>query len=317
MVSLEALEAFKKSGLYDPISDPDGKKALTQFMNAQNAGKIDSKGMPVQAEGLNFGERPKTPTITDEGMGDFYAAGSEKQELTAGPVAGFTESGALDVPYGNDLNQSNVQITDPTEPGLVNVTVPESNVQKNENIFVNENVQPEYVHDETFGNASQQAGFGTRGSTPFEQYGGGNKDAGNSIDNQAQEAVNNAKKEVDITFKQDKPTTLFGMAAEGLDKSGFTDWSKEKMGQSFGYGMGQFGDIGKGQSFGQNIMSGLKGGAGMMGAAMSVPGSMLSGALGGLGSGLYAAGSALSGQQQPRYGQGQQRFPQTQYSNFG
>lgn len=347
--------ALKFNKVYNPDDRASAAQIMTDFRNHEAAGGIDAQGNVIdipaetqsalseqQSEGLNLGERPTTPVLNQAGlnaMNTFESGGSENQLLTAGPVAGSTVTGALDMPYGNDLSQSKVQITDPTEPGLVNVTVPEETESQ-------ENVAPQYVHDESFNPAAKMGESQTIAGDQLSGMVGTNapsmsspaKDT-QSIDGQAQEAVNNAKKEVDITFKQDKPTTLFGMAAEGLDKSGFTDWSKEKMGQSFDYGMGQFGNMslqdnqpmwnkGTGEERGSinwggvgdlagDAWSGIKGGAGMMGAAMGGVGGMLSGALGALGSGLHAAGSAMSGQQQPRYGQGQQRFPQTQYSNFG
>ena len=46
-ITKEALDAFKQSALYDPVAG----SALTQFLNARNAGKIDgSSGLPVQPD---------------------------------------------------------------------------------------------------------------------------------------------------------------------------------------------------------------------------------------------------------------------------
>jgi len=46
-ITKEALDVFKQSALYDP----DAGSALSQFLNAKNAGKIDgSSGLPVQPD---------------------------------------------------------------------------------------------------------------------------------------------------------------------------------------------------------------------------------------------------------------------------
>tara|TARA_R110002020_G_scaffold246009_2_gene459734 strand:+ start:7638 stop:8588 length:951 start_codon:yes stop_codon:yes gene_type:complete len=303
MVSLEALEAFKQSGLYDPTDDPDGSKALTQFMNAQNAGKIDAKGMPAQQSGgLTDYTNPDTPMPTTGVNTDIInqetapvSAGSENQNLTSG--------------------QETLTTTEFSAP------------QKIEDESGNES----YVHDmAASSNAAQQGADKTISGDTFQsQNTDWNKtpDKSQTIDNQAQEVVNSAKQEIEIGFKQQKPTTLLGMAADKLDESGFTDASKQFAGNAWDYGTSQFGNMSlkdnaplwnkgtpggeKGSinwggvgDLGQDVWSGIKGAGGMLGAATGAAGGMISGGLGMLGTAMHQLGSNMSGMQQPQYAPG-------------
>lgn len=311
MVSLEALEAFKQSGLYDPTDDPDGSKALTQFMNAQNAGKIDAKGMPVQQlGGLTDYTDPDTPMTIPGVNTDVIkqetapvSAGSENQNLTSGQKSLTTTEFSAPVTMQDDTGK----------------------------IVQDAEGQPVQIHDvDASSNAAKQ---GASETITGDQYGSQNTnwnkttDKSQSIDNQAQEVVNNAKQEIEIGFKQQKPTTLLGMAADKLDESGFTDASKEFAGNAWDYGMSQLGNVSlqdnsplwnKGIPGGEkgsinwggvgdlagDAWSGVKGIGGMLGAGIGAAGGMVSGGLGMLGTAMHQLGSNMSGMQQPQYGPG-------------
>jgi len=88
-ISAEALEAFKQSGLYDPA----GAGALTQMMNAMNAGKVDSKGMTVTPEA-------NTGATEEEGGNDF------KKVIQKDPVTGLPTGVAATREVGDDHNQT-------------------------------------------------------------------------------------------------------------------------------------------------------------------------------------------------------------------
>ena len=326
----EALAAFKVSGLYDPALGTGYNAELTQFMNASNLGKVDiNTGMPTKTQSgeqtLNFGDPTATKPLNANNMmetaqSEIYSTGSEDQNRTSGDKTLGGEVGSM--------------------------TVPPTMAPKG---FQNDTSKQEMIPNDfaASSNASQMGAEGMLGDSK-DQFGSDNNTfseintsgKNNAMESAAQDQVNTSKQEIEIGYKQDKPTTLFGMAADKLDDSGFTNWSKEKAGQSFDYGKEQFGNMslednqpmwnkgtpggesggvnwGGVKDLGGDVMSGLKGGAGMLGAAMGGVGGMLSGALGTLGQGLHTMGAGMSGQQQPRYGQGQQRFPQARYSNFG
>tara|TARA_R100001530_G_scaffold99404_2_gene69127 strand:+ start:24123 stop:25109 length:987 start_codon:yes stop_codon:yes gene_type:complete len=315
MVSVEALEAFKQSGLYDPAQDPDGTQALTLFMNAQNAGKIDAKGMKVQEAapgGLTDYTNPDTP-MPETGINlDVInqetapvSAGSENQNLTSGQETLTT-------------TEFSAPVTMQDETGKI--------VKDNEG-------QDVQIHDvAASNNAAQQGSNETITGDQFKSQNTNwnrTNEKSQSIDNQAQESVDAAKQEIEIGFKQpQKPTTLFGMAADKLDESGFTDASKQFAGNAWDYGMGQMGNVslkdnaplwnkgdkaagvkgsinwgGVGDLAG-DAWSGIKGAGGMLGAATGAAGGMLSGGLGMLGSAMHQLGSNMSGMQQPQYGPG-------------
>jgi len=101
-ISAEALEAFKQSGQYDP----SGAGALTQMMNAMNAGKVDSKGMIVES----FFE--KESGLKSINANDPEAVDIEAKDMKPGPEA---QTWAEDP--NNPVNQTQVKSsTSPIKP---------------------------------------------------------------------------------------------------------------------------------------------------------------------------------------------------------